>query len=1099
MKKKHILLKEFLKEIKVSRNRFISILLIVFLGVAFFAGIRAAGPDMRISADAYYDDSSMMDVRVMGTLGLTDEDVTAISEVPGVENVVPHYSTDVFFNTTDSQLILHAMSLSEKANRINVKEGRLPKEADECLVDENFLSKAKGYKIGDTITVNAEEENLDDLLTRDTYTIVGVGSSPYYLSLERGSSSIGTGEVSGYVMLLPESFAISAYTEITASVAGAKELTCYTEQYDNLVEDTLDNVEALEDEQCEKRFDSLKTEGDDKIADAEEEIKDARDELADAKTELDDGEKKIADAWEEIRTKEGDIRKAEATIADKQQEIGNGWQQYNDGYAQYESGYSEWANSKGALNDSEAELNSANEQLGAAWDTWYTQGQPQLDDLYGQLAQVEQGLQMPELPDEQRAELEATLQALTGGIAQLEGQKNQIAEQQSAYDSGRAQLDAGWGSYYSAKSQLDSSSATLKSSRKQLVEGEAALRDAKHELADGKTKLEDAKTELTEKEQELADGKKEYEEESKKAEKEISDAEDKILDAKDELADLEVPSWHVLDRNSVETYVSYGQDADRIEAIGNVFPLIFFLVAALICLTTMTRMVEENRTQIGTLKALGYTNVGIAMKYLWYAFFATFLGGMAGLVVGQKFLPVVIIQAYGILYNNLPDIIAPIHGSYSVTSMAVAIGCTLLATLVACYRETTSTPAALMRPESPKSGKRIVLERIGFIWKRLNFSNKATFRNLFRYKKRFFMTILGIGGCMGLILVGFGLKDSISAIGTLQYGKVCIYDGILNLDDDRSGSEEKELLEKLDTDKNITEYLLQHTNSTEVTFDGVKKTSYLIVPQDAGKVNQFIHFQNRLTQEVYELEDEGVFITEKLAKLLEVEEGDTIQIKDGDTDQVEARVSHIVENYFNHYIYISPTLYKELFGEEASYDNMFIRLKDTSGSAENTLRKDIMKMSAISGVDFITKVAQRVDDMLESMNSIIYVLVISAGLLAFVVLYNLNNINISERKRELATLKVLGFYDQEVSQYVFRENIWLTLFGCVLGVGFGLLLHRFLIVTAEIDVMMFGRNIEFISFAYSIGLTFLFSLLVNATTHFKLKKIDMVQSLKSVE
>jgi putative ABC transport system permease protein len=573
----------------------------------------------------------------------------------------------------------------------------------------------------------------------------------------------------------------------------------------------------------------------------------------------------------------------------------------------------------------------------------------------------------------------------------------------------------------------------------------------------------------------------------------------KIEDAKEELADLEVPEWYVLDRQYIATFADYGQNADRIGAIGEVFPVIFFLVAALVCLTTMTRMVEEQRTQIGTLKALGYGKGAIASKYLMYALLSSVLGSLFGLVVGQKLLPSVIISAYRILYTNLPDILTPLNFWYSLTAMAAAVFCTTAATWAACYKGLNAVPAQLMRPVAPKAGKRVLLERLTFLWKRLNFSQKATVRNLIRYKKRFFMTIFGIGGCMALLLVGFGLKDSIMYIGTGQFENVFSYDAAIGIDSDSTPEEREELLVKAEQDERILCSMEVLQTAIDIEKDGVEKSAYLVVPQVPEELDSYIHLQDRVTQEAYSLDSDGIILNEKLASVLGIDEGDTVILKEDETSRVEAVVSHITENYFMHYIYMSPELYEELFGKEPEWNVLFTDNVQNDNAFEAAMQEEYMELDAVSGLSFISGTAERVADMLRSMDLIIYVLVIAAGLLAFVVLYNLNNININERKRELATLKVLGFYDGEVSAYVNRENVLLTVLGAAAGVILGIFLHRFVIVTAETDTLMFGRTITAKSYLYSVILTFLFSAAVNGVMFFKLRRIDMVESLKSVE
>ena len=526
-------------------------------------------------------------------------------------------------------------------------------------------------------------------------------------------------------------------------------------------------------------------------------------------------------------------------------------------------------------------------------------------------------------------------------------------------------------------------------------------------------------------------------------------------------------------------------------------------MAALVSLTTMTRMVEEERVQIGTLKALGYRKSSIAAKYVMYAFLATMLGGTIGTLIGQIIFPAVIMNAYKIAYVTLTDFVTPIHLKYSLISMIAAVVSTTAATLAACYKELLAAPAELMRPAAPKIGKRVFLERITFIWKHLNFSNKAAVRNLFRYKKRLFMTVLGIGGCMGLLLVGFGVKDSIMTIGDRQYNFIHTYQVKMTLADADTDEEKQEVLDSVLKEPTTKAAMLSHESTIDACCgaNGEKKQStYLFIPSDADELDGFVSLQNRISGQKFTLDDEGVIISEKLAALLDVSEGDDIYLEVSSLNYKPVKIMHIVENYYYHYVYMTPECYQSLFGKDIEYDEIFVVNKDAEDiSYENDFSAKYLDNNAVSGITFTRTISDRIESMITSMNIVTYVLVVSAGLLAFIVLYNLNNINISERQRELATLKVLGFYDGEISMYVFRENIMLTVLGTIFGIFFGIWLHRFVILTAELDIMMFGRQIYTKSYIYSILLTIGFSIIVNIVMHWKMKKIDMIESLKSVE
>ena len=535
------------------------------------------------------------------------------------------------------------------------------------------------------------------------------------------------------------------------------------------------------------------------------------------------------------------------------------------------------------------------------------------------------------------------------------------------------------------------------------------------------------------------------------------------------------------------------------KAIGEVFPVIFFLVAALISLTTMTRMVEEQRTQIGTLKALGYARHSIAGKYLGYAFLATLLGSAAGIFTGEKIFPYIIINAYGIMYKHMNELLIPYNVMYGIGAAGTALFCTLAATILACYKELREQAAQLMRPPTPKQGQRVVFEKITFLWKRLNFSWKASVRNLVRYKKRFFMTIFGIGGCMGLMIVGFGLKDSIFAVVDIQYGEIQRYDGTVIMAEGASEKEKGEVAQMLGKETEVDDAM--EGILTQITIGNGSKWHdvYLDVPKDKKQFPEFVTLKERTTDRRYSLDEKEVVLTEKIAKELEVQAGDMITIRDEEKGDLKVKIKAVCENYMGHYLYMTADAYEAVYNEKPEYNAVFYKTVSGTTKEAQSVGEDILQLPGALSVSYTTDLKQHVDDMLGALDIVIVVLTISAGMLAFVVLYNLNNINITERKRELATLKVLGFYPNEVSAYVYRENIVLTVLGALFGVALGKILHRFIIVTVEIDTVMFGRNIDMSSFVYSFLLTVAFSMIVNGAMYFKLKKINMVESLKSVE
>ena len=706
--------------------------------------------------------------------------------------------------------------------------------------------------------------------------------------------------------------------------------------------------------------------------------------------------------------------------------------------------------------------------------------------------------------DEKLADAEKTLtdgeEELEQGKKDLEDGKKQLSEARTQLDEQKAALDEQEEQLKTAEAQFGGSTPEIEAGKTKIAEAREQLSEGEKELETKESELAKAEETIKENETKLADGRKDYEEAKKEAEDKIAEGEDKIADAEADLAALEFPAWTVSDRNDMTDYSGYADNANQMKSLGAVFPVLFFLVAALISLTTMTRMVEEERTQIGTLKALGYSKSSIAGKYVFYALLATVGGSVLGILAGEKIFPYVIIDAYRIMYQHMDGMVLDYQLDHALVASLVALFCTMAGTLSACGKELASMPAVLMRPPAPKEGKRVFLERIGFIWKHLSFSWKSTVRNLFRYKKRLFMTVFGIGGCMALLLVGFGLRDSIMDVVLLQYGEIQLYDGMLVLNEDASDAEvealKKDLSSRSDVKESMDVYMKKHAAKGE---NGTCEV-YLMMPEKLENFSDFIHTRNRITKEAYTLGDEGIILAEKTAKMLGVKSGGSITVESRDGEDVEVPVAEICENYMQNFAYISSGLYEKLFGSVPEANNILFKGADSADEAaiEKT-GQELLKNKAALSVTYIGTLAGRLNDMLGSLDVVIVVLIISAGMLAFVVLYNLNNININERKRELATLKVLGFFDGEVSSYVFRENVLLTVFGCILGVVLGSALHRYVITTVEIESYMFGRIIKLPSYLISIAITFCFSILVNLLMHFKLKKIDMVEALKGAE
>lgn len=1147
---KSALRKNAVKEIFKTKSRFLSIFCIVAIGVAFFAGVKVASPDMKRSADSYFKNENLAHFRLVSTMGFSDNDIAALEAEEGL-TVYAGYFTDVLIDSDENETTARIMSLSdyEKSNEVNIltiTEGRFPAAADECIVDNGGFTG--GRSIGDRIKlISGTEEELSDTLAVDEYTVVGTFSSPMYIDkTSRGSTTVGNGTLNSVIYVPEENFKTEVYTEIYITVDRLKAESAYNDSYDDIQEAVADRLEQIADVREEERLEEIVSDANDEIddaqkelddakADADKELSDAEKELADAKAEIEDGEKELADGKQQLAD-------SLVQLQDSRKELDDGWAAYNDGVkelqTQTENAKAEIEEQRKALDEAEKEYNdgySAYQQGLSA----YNDGKAQYDEAlaqweqgsayYGLLAEfyggdmtalyalaAAAGIELPQ-PDQSGAlppEAQAFISSLPSEeetaamTAQLEASKAQLDETEQTLAASKEQLDSTEAQLEAAKAQIDDGRAMLEQGERTLeqsaADGEKALAESLEQLEDGERQYsegvsayEEAEAELAEAEQTLADGKKEYEdglkeyEEAKAdADKEIADAEAEIEDARQELADLEPPEWYVFDRSGNPGYSEYGQNAERINNIASVFPVFFILVAALVCLTTMTRMVEEQRSQIGTLKALGYTNGQVIYKYMFYALFATIAGALAGAVVGQKLFPIVIIKAYGMIYT-IPDVIVPTDWLLTSVCTAVAAAAAAAAVYLCCKSELSECPAQLMRPKAPKAGKKIFLDRLP-VWRKVSFNGKVTARNLFRYKRRMFMTVVGIAGCTALTLTGFGLKDSIGDIVEKQFTQLNFYDGILAFDSD----EEKigGVLEEYGAQSTV-----YYQKSMTVSSGGKTVSAYLVVPRDTADFAGYYLFRDRKTHEVYPLTSEGVLLDEKTSLLLGLERDGEIGLYEDETDVKNVTAKAFIENYPSHYIYMTEELYVKLFGEVPEYNMMAFKGDLDTDEKRDELAAELLDTGSVLTVSYKNSLMNTMNNILTALNSVVAVLIVSAGALAFVVLYNLTNINITERIREIATLKVMGFYDTEVDGYIFRENLLLTLMGIAAGLFGGTFLAMFIIQTAEIDLVMFGREIKVSSYLLSAAMTLLFSIVVALYMHRRLKKIDMIEALKSVE
>lgn len=1062
------LIKDIVRDIKKSLGRFLSITAIIALGVAFFSGVKIAPEDMKKTADKYYDDYNLMDIRIVSTLGLTEDDLKEIEKIEGIEQSLGSYTIDALAELDEQEVVLRVHQLPEEGdiNNIRLIEGRLPEKPWECVMEKGKIGELT-LSLGSIIRLESgKEEPLSDYLEYTEYEVVGLVQTPYYLSFQKGSTNIGTGQVRSFIMIPKENFKLDYYTDIYLTVRGAKELNSYDDEYFDIIDPVTAQLEELAKEREVIRYEEVIGEAEEELEKGKKEYLDKKEEvekeLADALKEIEDGKKEIAKGQRELEDKEREfyrsIKEGKEKLAKAEEDLQRGEEEYSLALRSFEE------NKKLA----EEGFRKAEEEIKKAEEG--------MVELENSIAQINMALENPLLPLEEKEKLIIELQSLT---QMLEKTKESVEAGRREIELKRLELVKGEEELEKTKNILLATRKAIEEERQKLEEGEKA----------GLIEIERARKDLEKAKEELQKGEEEYLEAKEQAEKELEKAWKEIKDAEDEIRDIERGRWYVLDRNSHYSYVDYGGAADRIDALSQVFPLFFALVAALVCLTTMTRMVDEQRVNIGTLKALGYGKGAIALKYISYAFIATLLGCIIGIAIGFTLFPTVIFNAYGIMYM-LPPVELNFNTFLALSTSLVAIGLTTFTAYISCSNELKETTAALLRPRAPKAGKRILLEKIPIIWNRFNFSWKVTIRNIFRYKRRFFMTVFGVAGCTALILTAFGIRDSIRTVVDRQFGELFTYDITIGL-----SSESKEGLE----DERILGYELLYKEMGEISFNSTSKGITIIVPEDIDSIGRFINLRNRKYGNIISIPERGVVITEQVSRSLGLKVGDEIVFRNSEDDEARVRVQGITENYIGNYIYLSKEYYEEIFQEHIKYNEAIGKIKEKTEEFQDRLSKDLLNKEGIDNVSFNTTIMEDFDDTIRSLNYVVLVMVFSAGALAFVVLYNLTNVNISERIREIATIKVLGFYDKEVSAYVYRENIILTILGTLAGLVIGIFLHRYIMTTVEMDNLMFGLDLEPNSYIISIILTLGFAAFVNIAMYYKLKNIEMVESLKSID
>lgn len=1150
--------KDLRRSITHSWGRFLAIAIIAALGAGFYAGLRMTGPDMRLAGDEYYDGTSLADVRVVSTIGFDEAQIDALRDVEGVSAVMPAREADAISELDGVQYTLCFQSLDVDAaqastcddgftvqssdgsylNRPVLKSGTWPTKSDECLLSSDTVWQTDVH-IGDKVRLIEGTQDLDDSFAEREFTVVGFVNSSYYTcSTNVGSTSLGSGRLTSFVFVPDSAFADDyPITEAFIAVDGARDLPWASDAYQAKVDEVANRIDAIADDLKASRIEGLQA---DAQATLDEKRAEYEQKKADALAQLDDGQATLDDSKAQLDSAAAELESAKTTIAQSESQLASG-------RAQYESGVAELADQR---SQAQAALAQAQASIDEGWAQYHTamqtremlsnklgEAQKGLDEVNDGLAQVAARIEQaqraidelqaqidalnPADPTHEetkakKAALEQQLAQAKAALSQLQQQQAQLESQKTEIEAGIAQIDtetagvpeqlaageqelaaqkaAANQGFASGQASLDAAAAQLAQGQAQLDEGRAQLKSGQVEYTDGLSQWENGAAELADK--------------RAQAEAEFADAEAQLADAQAEVDDIATMDADVyaLDLKKNIGAESFRSDAGRIDQIAQVFPLLFFLVAALVSLTTMTRMVDEERVLIGTFKALGYSNGRIASKYLVYAMVASGVGSIVGIVLLSQFLPWFIMNAYAIIYV-VPCRPTPIDPALFLLAAGLSVGITVAATLFAAMATLREKPAALMLPRAPKAGKRILLERIRPLWSRMSFSWKVTARNLFRYKRRFFMAIIGIAGCTGLLLTGLGLQNAINDIIDKQYGELYHYNAIVRMDSDVADAEKNAVAERVEADSEgpkawvLTENKIVRTPGAS---DEIDQRVELNAPQDTQEFGNFNTLRTRVGHKPLAIDDEGVLISEKLATKLGVSVGDSIAIYDEDAignatgEGREVRVSGIMENYVAQYVLMSPALYESTMGEAPSYATLLANVAEGDDVRE-VFSDDVLAMDGVKTVTYNDETINSYRSMLKSVDSVVVVLVVAAALLAFVVLYNLTNINITERVREIATLKVLGFTPHEVNAYIYRETMLLSLIGAFVGLFLGIAMEGYVVITAEVDQVMFGREIHALSFIIAFALTMLFSVIVTLAMKFKLKKIDMVESLKSVD
>ena len=1087
--------KDTLRLIRNTKGRFFSLMAIIIIGVAFFVGVSGSSYIMGKNVDAYADETNLKDITIYSNYGFDDEDVDAVSQMSKVDKAEGSKFVDVLANSSNASKVTRVHSYSENStiNQFVLKEGRLPQNKNEVLAEKG-TDMAATFSIGDELTLSRPDDDLDDYLNVEKVTVVGLIDTPLYINETKETSTLSNQYIATYLYIPEEAFSLDYYTEINVLTKEGKSMYAFSDEYKDYCAEVKEDIQDLGIVQSKNRRDSIVEQAKEEYQEGYEEYKEALKEYEDG---ISDGEEQLQSAEEQIQSGKEQIESAKQTLVDSQSTLN-----------------SEIASNKALLDKKNNELQAAKQQL--------EQAKEQLDansdkieqarsavNIYDTLTQIKNSLPDNDEDLTDNEDYQNTLKQLKE-LGIIDGDTYVVSQVSSIIDSTQQriideagmsideirssiqQYDDALQQYNDGISQLNTAQSQIDSAYQQL---ESTQSSSQSQIDSGWNEIEENESTLSDSETQLNEGKSELKEQKISGKQQLEEAKEKLDKAKQDIEDLESGKWTVLDRTSHYGMETYAGSVDQMAAIGNIFPVFFFLVAALVCLTTMTRMIDEERGQIGILRALGYTEIQCASKYLIYAFLATIIGCVIGSILGTLTFPIIIYEAWKMLYiEPSMKLFIPWHliGIATVSFLAVM----LLTTFSVCHKSMKEVPSQLLRPASPKLGKSSFIEHIGFIWNHLSFTWKVTIRNLLRYKKRLVMTVIGVGGCTALMVIGFGVRDSIDQMVKLQFTDITHYDGFAKLSDDISEEDKNEIIQKVEDDSDVASLVSAVSYSGKISYNDTEETVLTQVFTDNDEISKLYTLRTRKGHHEISIDDSGIVISEKLSDDLGVKIGDTVTIESKYGVQKEVTVSAITEMYIQHYAFLNEDLYEELFDTSIEPDTMFIvSAIDNSSNLQKMLASD----DRVESISFYDVTLENFNNMVKTLDFIIIVLIASSLALAFVVLGNLMNINISERQREIATLKVLGFRKREVQSYIYKENNVLTILGAIAGLPLGVALHHWIMHELQFSYVMYGVDVMPLSLIVSVILTSGFGILVNQLMKKKLAAIEMVESLKSVE